>query len=64
MGQFVLTNGPKWLDTYQPQYPIFMYLFFNGYSLDMYPWSIRYVSVSDTYPARIQLLPDVSVQDM
>jgi hypothetical protein len=63
MGQFVLTNGPKWLDKYQPQYPIFMYLFFNGYSLDTYSRSIGYVSVSDTYPMRIQHLPDVSVQD-
>jgi hypothetical protein len=36
-------------------------IYFFGYSLDTYPWRIRYVSVPDMYPTRIHVSGDVSM---
>jgi len=36
---------------------IIVNLFFYGYFADTYPTSVRYVSVSDTYPTRDMSLP-------
>jgi hypothetical protein len=61
LGQNVSTNGLNSPDTYQPKYHICFIYFIFRYSLDTYPWRIRYVFVSDTYPSRIGEFGDVSV---
>jgi hypothetical protein len=50
MGQYVsnfvlLTGQYVW-----PQYLNYFVLFFYKYSMDMFWWSIQYVSILDTYP--------------
>jgi hypothetical protein len=61
LGQNVSTNGLNSPDTYRPKYSICFIYFIFGYSLDMYPRRIGYVSVSDMYPSRIDEFDGVSV---
>jgi hypothetical protein len=61
LGQIVSRGGLIVANTYLVKYPIYSYLFFYGYSVDTYPRRIGYVSISDTYPPRIQALAAVSV---
>jgi hypothetical protein len=53
LGQNVSANWLNSPDTYRLKYPICLIYFIFGYSLDIYPWRIGYVSLSDTYPSRI-----------
>jgi hypothetical protein len=65
LGQNVSRGGLIVANKYLVKYPIYSYLFFYGYSVHTYPRRIGYVSVSvsvsDTYPPRIQALAVVSV---
>jgi hypothetical protein len=54
MGQDLSVNGPWWPNTYRKKYPIYLHLFFSGYSTDMYPMSIGIGYVS-RYPIRYGL---------
>jgi hypothetical protein len=61
LGQNVSTNGLNSPDMYRPRYPVCFIYFIFRYSLDMYPWHIGYVSVSDMYPSCIDEFGSVSV---
>jgi hypothetical protein len=63
VGFNVSFNRPFQPNTYSGEYLNYVYLFIFGYSLDMYPRRIRYVSISDTYPRHIHASGEVSVLD-